>query len=491
MVTYNYNTGKPLAKGEAQATYNTKTGQKIGTDTYSPASIAAGVAPKGAVSSGGASSIISNQSNLVQSTATEKAKQNIAGVNIDNTVNAATGVYGTPVKDEGGKVIGYEQYDTKTGKPLQKPAETPLPEGNVKDTLGNTYFSSMPKEMTYKLPEPATVGNTWVFDAQGKPFEMDKTGKVFTNQIAEQEYNTNIQKNKDIETQNALYDTLKANVSAAHQVIIDSIKQKAQEQKTAMTDLNARYLGSKTVAGFRTGATEYTPEIAMGILKNEEEEGIRRIKEIDDNMNLALAEAVSAKNDKDLLVAQQKFDTYTKLQKEKETAIIDQYKMYLDNQKYIADARKALETETRATEDQGMQKMKAGADAYLQAYNASKDKTAYVQSIATQLGLTPEIVLGQILAAQPKAKTSTSGGKQTSTEIKADAIGEMATGLSSKAGSDGYVDPELWIAARKKWVENKLNDADFLKNFKQYLNPESYNLIPEFKKKTTTSSRAS
>jgi hypothetical protein len=97
---------------------------------------------------------------------------------------------------------------------------------------------------------------------------MDSKGTVTTNPIAEQEYNTNVQKNKDIETQNTLYDSLKKNVSEAHQVVIDSIKQKAQAQKTAMEDLNKRYLGAKTVAGFRTGATEYTPEIAMGILKN-------------------------------------------------------------------------------------------------------------------------------------------------------------------------------------------------------------------------------
>ena len=517
---YNPNTGAKLKKGETVT--NKATGEKVTQGTTFGASGSYG----GSSSSGGGSSsssssssaktaqfgdqgqytyavdnkgvpygnpIIANQSNLVQSTATEKAKLNTTATNIDNTVNAGTGVYGTPVKDQAGNVIGYEKFDYKTGKPLEDPnakKDTPLPEGNVKDTLGNTYFSSMPKNMTYKLPESTVPGNTWVFDASGKPFEMDKTGKVTTNTVAEQEYNTNIQKDKEIETQNTMYDTLKANVSAAHQVIIDSIKQKAQEQKAAMIDLNARYLGSKQVAGFRTGATEYTPEIAMGILKNEEEEGIRRIKEIDDNMNLALAEAVSAKNDKDLLVAQQKFDTYSKLQKEKENAVIDQYKLYLDNQKYINDATKALETETRAKEDQGMQKLKAGAGAYLQAYNSSKDKKGYVQSIATQLGLSPEIVLGQILAAQPKAK-GTNPGELSQTEIKANAIGEMATGMSSIAGADGYIDPQIWIAARKKWVEQKLNDADFLKNFKQYLNPESYNLIPEFKKKTTSSGKTS
>ena len=88
--------------------------------------------------------------------------------------------------------------------------------------------------------------------------------------------------------------------------------------------------------------------------------------------------------------------------------------MYLDNQKYIAEVSKSLETENRAKQDQAMQVLKASADAYVKAYKASKDKNAYVQSIATQLGLTPDIVLGQILNAQPKpTKTNTSTTPKT------------------------------------------------------------------------------
>lgn len=442
------------------------------------------------------SSIINNQAGKVQDTSSLRKQQNQAGAAIDNKLQEATGVYGTPVKDAAGNIIGYEKYSTKDGSLLKDPNAKPevtTPEGNVKDSLGNTYFSSMPKDMTYKLPNPSVEGNKWVFDASGKPFEMDAGGKVTTNTMAEQEYNTNVQSNKLIEENNTMYDSLKKNVSAAHQAIIDSIKQKAQIQKTQMEDLNKRYLASKTVAGFRTGSTEYTPEIAMGILKAEQEEGIQRIQEIDDRMTLALAEAVTAKNNDELDVAQQKFDTYKELQKEKEDAIVEQYKTYIDNQKYINDAKKALETESRANEDQAMQKLKAAADAYLQGYNSSKNKKLYVETIATNLGLDPEIVLGQILAAQPKPKTTGSGGgKLTVTEIKQNAIGEMATGMSSIAGEDGYIDPQVWINARKKWIEKGLSDADFLKNFKQYLNPESYKLVPEFApKKQTNAGRGS
>jgi len=93
---------------------------------------------------------------------------------------AATGIYGTPVKDAAGNVVGTEKFDTKTGKPLQQPKTeeaTPNPTATVKDTLGNSYNASMPEDMTYQLPGLAH-DKKWVFDAQGKPFEMDSKGVI-------------------------------------------------------------------------------------------------------------------------------------------------------------------------------------------------------------------------------------------------------------------------------------------------------------------------
>jgi hypothetical protein len=364
--------------------------------------------------------VIKNQQNIVSSTDAVRNKQNEAGVGIDNAVNSATGVYGTPVKDQAGNIVGVEKYDTQTGKPLSG-ATTTGPErapttGNIKDSVGNTYSTSMPEGLTYELPG-LTNDKKWVFDSAGKPFVMDNKGNVTTDQKAESQYNTNVQYNKDIQAQDKMYEALKAGVSQAHQVVIDRIKQQSTEQKKAMTDLNERYLGSKKVAGFRTGSTEYTPEIAMGILKNEEESGIRRIQEIDDRMTIALAEAVSAKDSKDLALAEKRFEQYGKLQKAKQDAITEQYKLYIDNQKYIADTTKALEAEERATTDQAIQELKVAGDAYAKAYASATNKDQYVNNLATTLGLDRNIVLGEILNATPKPTkpktTSTSTSPKT------------------------------------------------------------------------------
>jgi len=424
------------------------------------------------------SSVITNQQNLIGSTTADRSKQNEAGVNIDNTVKNNQTV------DSNGNIINNTNQTNTTVDPNKTV-------GNMKDSLGNTYQSVMPENMSYSLPT-LDAGKKWVYDSNGRAMEMDASGTVSNNALADKEYNIAKQAEKEKATFDADLDKAKANLDISHQNLIDSIKLKAQEQRTSMEDINKRYLGSKQVAGFRTGSTEYTSEIAMGILKNEEEEGVRRIKEIDDNMNILLAEAVSAKNDKDLERATLKFNKYTELRKEKENAIVNQYKMYIDNQKYISDTKKALETEARAKTDQAIQELTAKADSISKTYNSitsPTDKTNYINSLVKSMGLDSDTIMSSIIKATPKAtKTSTSSGKQTSTEIKSTAIGDMSKKMEGVKGDDGYISPYDWEALREQWGINKLNDADFLKNFKRYLNPESYNMVPDFAPKTTVKS---
>jgi hypothetical protein len=472
---YNPNTGAKLKKGETVT--NKATGEKVtqGTVFGSPGNYGSST-----------NSVITNQSNLVQSTATEKAKLNTTATNIDNTVNAGTGVYGTPVKDQAGNVIGYEKFDYKTGKPLEDPnakKDTPLPEGNVKDTLGNTYFSSMPKNMTYKLPESTVPGNTWVFDASGKPFEMDSGGKVTSNQLADEEWNKNRNDNAIIEQNNKFYEESKSGLDIEYQSLIDNIISKADRNRRETADLNERTLGAKRVAGFRTGSTEYTPEISMGIIKNEIEQGQQKIKDIDDQMRIDLVEAASAKRKGDLAIAKQKFDTYNTLKEKKESAIVELYKLHMDEEKNILAAKKQLEVDARAKEDQGIQVLKETAKEYLDGYNKSKDKNKYINDIALDLGVRPETVLSQIKEAIEKPK-ATSGSKPTEASIKRAVISDYTNdfeGTDAKGnplkGEDGYVSPQAWSYARTQWGLGGGTDSVFLSNFKKYLNPESYEAV--------------
>lgn len=422
------------------------------------------------------SSIITNQTNIIKTTTPDRNKINSSMSKLDD-INRPN------ISDSQNYTNNIDNKEYKSEQNAKFVNVNTPEETTIQDAKGNKFFSSMPEDSVYQLPELTTEGSKWVFDSKGKAYEMDVSGNLKSNVLADQEYNKVKQINNEIQQQNEIFEKQKANLDASHQLLLDRIKETAEKNRRDTEILNKKYLGAKTVAGFRTGATEYTPEIQMGVLKNEEEEGIRRLQDIDDNMNLLVAEAIAAKEDKDLMLVQEKFNQYQTLQKRKNEEVQNLYKTYLENQKYIRDTLKAKETEERAKNDQALQELKVSAPQLAKDYASATDKDKWVNDMVKSTGLTRENILGAITTAIGKPKTSGGSSKQTQAEIKSNAIGEMATGFNSKKGSDGFVDPYLWKAARARWSEEGLNDADFIKNFKQYLNPESYSLVPEFKKK--------
>lgn len=364
---------------------------------------------------GGSSSsspVISNQSNIVKSTDTLRNMNNQTANKLDSIAGGnKTAVFGGKYIyniDEKGNPYGAPlgtTEDTPFMEKTQKEDKTQINEPTIEDGKGNKYFSEMPEEMSYQLPELQN-DKRWVFDKSGKAYEMDAGGKISRNTAAEQMYNENLQQKKMEQEYNQLWDDRKADLDSRHVELIDRIKQEASRQKTQMKDLNERYLGSKKVAGFRTGATEYTPEIAMGILKNEEEQGLARINDIELKANLLISEALVAKDEKDFELAKQKLDMYSKLQTEKKKAIQDIYKAYIDNQKYIMDTKKALDAEDRAKTDQAIQELKVKAPQLSKDYQSAKDKNKYIESLISSTGLDRETILGAITSATPKEKTA-------------------------------------------------------------------------------------
>jgi len=68
----------------------------------------------------------------------------------------------------------------------------------------------------------------------------------------------------------------------------------------------------------------------------------------------------------------------------------------------------------------------------------------------------------------------TSSDNTSLTQQLQDARALVAPQLQARRGSDGYVSPEDYTAAKDKWIATGLSGDDFDKSFKQYANPESY-----------------
>jgi peptidoglycan hydrolase-like protein with peptidoglycan-binding domain len=347
---------------------------------------------------------IPGKSNIVQDTTAINKTDSVTGAKIDTVASAftgapATGVYGTPVKDAQGNDIGTEKYDTKTGQPLKDPNATTTDNktGTITTPDGATYNMAPPAGSDYQLPAVPT-GSSYVYGADGKAYVKDEKGAITSSPAADAEWQANKDSQAELTSRLAMYDTYKAGLDPIYQTLIDGIKTKAQQQSSAQQVLNKRALGAKTVQGYRTGSSEYTPEIDTGILKAEEEAGLAKLGEIDSNLNLAIAQAVSAKVDKDFTLAKDRLDMIDNLKKAKQTTIENIYKSYSDNAKAIADQIKAQDTADKANRDQSLQELTVAAPALTIQYDSlsEADKATWLDLMTKKTGLDSNILLGAL-----------------------------------------------------------------------------------------------
>lgn len=70
----------------------------------------------------------------------------------------------------------------------------------------------------------------------------------------------------------------------------------------------------------------------------------------------------------------------------------------------------------------------------------------------------------------------TGGGTDTSLKT---AVNELLSEMNKYTGSDGYVSPETYNAARKQWADNNLNVKDFDSNFSGYKNPNQSGYVTD------------
>lgn len=439
--------------------------------------------------------IIANQNGIMQSTTPQNTKDANTGAAIDSKVATTyqTPAYGTDVKDANGNVIGQAKFDGNTGKPLANPADqnnnnngnTPGQSGpgTITTPDGAIYSLSQPAGFNYTLPT-APAGSKYVYGSDGHPYLQDATGKITTDPTAESEFNKNVQANKQMSDFNATVDSYKAGLDSANAALLDSIKNTAAIQTQKMEVLNKAMEGAKTVAGYRTGGAEYTPEINMGIIKNEQEEGLQRLSDIQTQMNVAIAQAVSAKNDKDFELATKTLETINTLQNQKETAIQTVYKNYVDGVKAIEEATKAATAAANTAHEGAVKDLTVSAPQLVKDYDALKpaDQKAYIDTVAKKTGLDASIILGEMdksrLATQntnseitnrnkpPVLSTADKNSEKVSTISAGFKPGQTFTDTkgvkTAIIDSNGYANPEAF----KNGLSNSgMSRTDFIKNF--------------------------
>lgn len=346
------------------------------------------------------SPIIQKQSGIIQSTNSTNAKDNANGTKIDGIV---TNTYGgmptnTGVDPATGQPIVNANNTNPT--PTNPTPVTTAPGANAVTTSdGKVLSDTVPSGFSYNLPPLDDPTKKRMYSPDGHVYTVDAKGGSMLDPMGEEEYAKNADYNKKVTERNAMYDSYKQGLDQAHQSLIDSIKVQADQQRIKMEELNKKALGLKTVQGFRTGSAEYTPEIDTGILKAEEEEGMARLDEIDANMKIAIAQAVSAKTAKDFELLNARLNTIDQLQKAKEEAVQGIYKNYLDNAKMITDKLKEADALSRAKQDQALQELTIKAPELVEQYDQLKspaEQKIWVDLISQKTGLDPDLILGEM-----------------------------------------------------------------------------------------------
>ena len=339
---------------------------------------------------------ISNYSPTMQTTTQQNTKDTKAGQKLDAITNPVAQQVQTNTQ---GDTTANVANTTGQANGATNPDGTPATSTLAPD--GVTKISQTPQSGAYAYGTPATLqeGEKLGYGTDGKRYILDKAGKARNDPFADQEYEKNkagIQKEQE---RSVMYDSLKKNSDVAHQGMLDSIKSKATLNRAKMQETNKRYLALKTNEGFSGGQARYMSDINNGVLQDEEEKGNIRLMEIDVAEQLLIAQAVSAKTDKDFELLNKKMGELDNLRKEKDTAIENVFKSAVAFNKSLSEQQKALDNKEKLAFEQGAKTLTTSAPALIKSYDMLKTpelKKSYLEKMSKTLRQSPEAVLGAI-----------------------------------------------------------------------------------------------
>lgn len=313
-------------------------------------------------------------------------------------------------------------------------------------------------------------------------------------------------------------DAMSARSDTATQALINNIKSIKSRQSNAVDAQYNNYKSGLQLLGIQTNAASVTPDLLMSHINQAESEHQDKLATLDNEEIKALSDAQTAKDNNDFKTLNEKMTYLKQIRTEKTTAL----KNYQD----------ALTTQAKNTQTQGDATAKVIApDIYTtlqgldpadqepflvslsQKFNiplnslvtalvgqkgiqdkadlktATADETVLTPTEAKALGVPYGTTRGEAAklgitpktAAKSKTVSSAAQLKVAEEEISnALKTGKDSNGnvLGNPRGSDGYVDPGIYVQAMEKWPGTQ---KEFLAKFpvKGTVNPASYANLPE------------
>lgn len=196
---------------------------------------------------------------------------------------------------------------------------------------------------------------------------------------------------RNLKTQvDSLVAGLDTETAAMVQRISDTYSKRIDEQK----DLNKRYLESSRVAGYSSGRARYASEIQDGILSKEEQDGIKRITDLEAERENLIAQARNARDEKSRSALLDYQNRLIEINKEKRIAIQDLFKNTMDTERLGLDKAKEVRASIKDRIDTSVKTAESIAGAvidYMDNNGLSKaDRDKAITEWADQYGVSED-----------------------------------------------------------------------------------------------------
>lgn len=304
---------------------------------------------------------------------------------------------------------------------------------------------------------------------------------------------------------------IKNTADAGTLALINSLQAIYASREASVTDSYNR-LGAKLQGeGFRNGLARYAPDQEAGVMTNNEVQGQMKIAQLQGEMMSQIAKAQQAQTDNDTKLFNDEYDKIDAIQKDMNTAVQGLYKEAVDKQNADTKAKQLSQKTDQTTLDNGMKTSQRIAPAIADALNQftnQKDKDDFINKIATQYGIDPNVLRGDISTAALKTKNTNSeianrgkkSGSGAAKTYKSGTFSYTDADLSSYAnafknggtsptgqqyngrGSDNYVDPGMYLYNFNDWVSHGGLPKDFISKYppKDYINPDDNATLPAY-----------
>lgn len=207
---------------------------------------------------------------------------------------------------------------------------------------------------------------------------------------------------QEVAQANSTLDSISSMADAATAALITSIKQTYAARIQAMDVSNQRILSTKTESGYRSGAAQYTSQLQAGVLTDEEQQGVSRIAELQGEMLSAIAQAQQAQTTQELAIFNDRMDALSKLDTELSTTVQNLQSNATAQLAALQTANKNAFDEQQTLQQNNINTAQAAAPglaSQLSAYKTPADQAEFITKTATQLGIDPNVLFGEVQSA--------------------------------------------------------------------------------------------